>query len=92
MSWYKKSSTFGADPFGAGQLTDKVRTDPYGAMGGASHSGILEPSSGDHHANDYFSEGDHTPTLEKRLRDKKLKREQKSAMTVFNLKYSKLSQ
>jgi S1-C subfamily serine protease len=77
MNWYnnlKKASLFSTDPFGSGELTDKVRTSPYGFAGGDTNSGILSPSDKNHHANDYFSEGDHTPTIEKRLDEQKKKK------------------
>jgi hypothetical protein len=72
-SWYKISSPFGVDPFGAGELSDKVRTQPYGNVGGDSKTGLFEPSSGKSHANDYFSESDNTASTEKRLEKQKEK-------------------
>lgn len=78
-NWYKKeAAAFGTDPFGSGELTDRVRTSPFGAAGNDGHSGILEPSSGKHHPNDYFSEGDHTQTLEQRLQEEKKKKKKKN--------------
>lgn len=73
-NWYRMASGFGGMPFEPGSLSDSVRTNPYGAAGGDAYTGVLEPSSGEHHANDYFSEGDHTAALEKRLQDLKKKK------------------
>lgn len=73
---YTIAGPFGADPFSPGELTDRTRVSPFGHMGGDSHTGILEPSQGEHHPSDYFAEGEHTPLTEKRLRDK-LKKEKK---------------
>lgn len=77
MSWqYKiiKTSIFGTDPFGAGELSDKTRTSPYGNMGGDSVYGLREPSSGKGHPNDYFSESKNNDNLEKKLEDEKEKK------------------
>ena len=75
-TWYniKESAAFGTDPFGQGELSSKVRTQPYGNVGGDSKFGLFEPSSGEHHANDYFSESDNTDSTERRLEKLKEKR------------------
>lgn len=91
----KQAAPFGTDPFGAGELTDKVRFVPQ--AGGDSHTGVLEPSdsSKDHHMNDYFSEGDHTPTTERALddlRDKKKKKKLKFKKKKLAFNLSKYSQ
>jgi len=78
-NWYnllKIGAGFASDPFGPSELSDKTRNSPWGHMGGDSHTGILEPSQGNHHPSDYFAEGDDTVLTEKRLRDK-LKKERK---------------
>lgn len=72
--WYRISAPFGVDPFGQGELSSKVRTQPYGNVGGDSRFGLFEPSSGKSHANDYFSESDNTDNIEKRLEKQKEKR------------------
>lgn len=78
----KEAAPFGTDPFGPGELTEKVRLDPHGQAGGDSYTGLLDPSTdtNTHHPNDYFSEGDHTPVTEKSLdkeRQKKRDRQRK---------------
>lgn len=76
-SWYRSAAMFGSDPFGAGELTDKVKTSPFGVAGDDMHSGLLEPSDSENHMNRYFSEDPKQMTLEKRmdeLRKKKKKR------------------
>lgn len=76
MDWYRLAEMFGTDPFGVGILTDKVKTPGYGNAGGDDHFGVFEPTyrSDSHGANDYFSESDEKPGIEKRLREKKRKK------------------
>ena len=73
----KEATPFGVEPFGHGDLSDKVRVDPYGHVGGDSRTGVFEESWGKHHSNDYFSESDNTPNTEKRLQKQKEKRKKK---------------
>ena len=78
--WYKISAPFGTDPFGGSELSDKTRVSPYGNMGGDAHTGILAPSDNNHHPNDYFSESDKTPLVEKKMekeRKERLKKKNK---------------
>jgi len=78
-SWYPREAVVGRDPFSHGELTDKVRFVP--TWGSDSHSGILEPSSGGHHRNDYFSEGyPERTTLETRLRNKQRSKNHKKRL------------
>lgn len=76
-NWYniKEAAPFGVDPFGQGELSDKVKTQPWGNLGGDSRYGLFEPSSGKSHPNDYFSESKEQDPLEKRL--EKLKEKKK---------------
>jgi len=94
-NWYKESAGFGSDPFGAGELTDKVRTSPYGHAGGDSNTGVLSSSDGNNHANDYFSESNEPDILEKRLkelREKKLKIKKLKKMKKMKSKTAKVTQ
>ena len=71
MNKLKTSAAFGTDPFGAGESTDKIQKNPWGFSGGDTHSGLLEPSSGENHPNDYFSESETMGLTEKQLEEKK---------------------
>jgi V8-like Glu-specific endopeptidase len=90
-NWYKiiTSSLIGTDPFGASEISQKTSVSPYGNAGGDSHFGLFEPSSGAHAANDYFSEDDKTPSIEKRLKElkeKKQKENSKKKLTFRRIK------
>jgi len=77
-TWYKVSAGFGTDPFGGSELSDKTRLSPYGNMGGDAHTGLLAPSDNNHHPNDYFSESDKTPLIEKKIeKEREEKKKQK---------------
>jgi len=76
MPWYQiKTATYGdSSPFGGGELTERSRTSPYGFAGGDEKTGNFAASEGEHSANDYFSESDHTPSIEKEMEEQRKKR------------------
>jgi len=81
MNWYKElkkiSQAFGTAPFGSSYLSDKSRSSPWGHAGGDEKTGIFEPSSGKHHANDYMSEEGQQSLVEKELEELKKKKNKK---------------
>ena len=87
MDWYKTAAAFGTDPFGSSELTDKIRKSPWGFSGGDTYSGLLEPSSGEHHPNDYFSESK-DEIMEKKLEEKNKK--EKKEKNKKEKKYKKI--
>ena len=75
-NWYKKA-VVGLTPFGIPELTDKTRTHFTGNAGGDEAFGVFEPSDGNHHPNDYFSESKNYPTLEKMMIKKRKEKKNK---------------
>ena len=96
-NWYKKSKrilvgeAFGTDPFGGSHLSDKARSSPWGHAGGDEKTGVFEPSSGKHHANDYMSEEGQQSLTEKELEELKKKKKKKRKKKII-LKRKKKAQ
>jgi len=87
FNWYKKAQSFGTSPFSGSYLSDKSKTSPFGFAGGDEKTGVFEPSSGEHHPNDYMSEDKKIKSTEGRIEEfRKLKNKKNKKRKTLQLK------